>query len=222
MRTQTSLEKRSNLAMICTGAVPQRQDCSWPAQLLIGLVATTALVYVFYLFIDQPVIKFFRECHLGRIWVLPWLTRPPEVFLILSPLILLAGLIRRGFAPWNRVEIAALAVAVSTLASALAVLILKFTFGRMDDGFQPFRYGAFPSGHTAGTVSVMVVAHAVLPQWRVYWWAIAGIVAMMLVVLAHHYIGDIFGGAFLGWAIGGTAVRAFGLKPLSSADPSPL
>jgi membrane-associated phospholipid phosphatase len=217
---QAYLETEANMATICTDAASRRPDCSWPAQLLVGLVVTAALVSVLYFFIDQPVILFFRECNLGRYRVLKWLTRPPEAFLVLSPVVLLVGLIRRWFTPWNHAKIAALAAAVSTLSSALAVLLLKFTFGRLDDGFHPFHYGAFPSGHTTGTISVMVVAHAVLPRWRVCWWAIAGMVAVMLIVLTHHFVGDVIGGVFLGWAIGGTVVRAFGLQASPISDPS--
>jgi membrane-associated phospholipid phosphatase len=203
-------------------AVSRRPDLSWPVQVLVGLAVTAALVIPLYFFIDQPVISFFHHCHLGRYRVLKWLTRLPEVFLVLAPVVLLAGLLRRWFTPWNRAETAAVAAALCTLASALAVLILKFTFGRSADGFHPFHFGAnywaFPSGHTAGTVSVMVVAQAALPRWRLCWWAIAGSVATALIVLTHHYVGDIVGGAFLGWAIGGTVTRAFGLET-SPATP---
>ncbi len=117
----------------------------------------------------------------------------------------------------------AVAAAVSTLLTALAAGLLKITFGRSADGFHPFHfepaYWAFPSGHTACTVTVAVVLQAVLPRWRFCWWAMAVVVAAALIVLTHHFVGDIPGGAFLGWAIAGTVVRAFGLETSSTGDP---
>jgi membrane-associated phospholipid phosphatase len=210
------------MATICTDAVYRREDFSWPVQMLIGLAATAAFVAVAYFFVDQPVIFFFRNCGLDRYRFLKWLTRPPEAFVLLSPLVLLVGLIRRWFAPWTWAEKAAVAAAVSTLFAALATLLLKMTFGRSDDGFHPFHVGAgywaFPSGHTACTLSVTVVAQAVFPRWRLCWWSVAGIVAAMLIVLSHHFVGDIFGGAFLGWVAGGTAARLFGIESPSTTD----
>ncbi len=107
-----------------------------------------------------------------------------------------------------------MAAAVSTLFTALATLFLKITFGRSADGFHPFHFGtnywAFPSGHTACTLSVTVVFQAAFPRWRVFWWALAGIVGASLIALTYHYVGDVLGGAFLGWAIGGTVARLIG------------
>lgn len=205
-------------------AISQRPDLSWPKRVLVGLVVTAGLVTALYFFIDQPVISFFRDCELGRYRFLQWLTRPPEAFVLLSPVVLLAGLLRRWFTAWNQMEKMAVAAAVSTLLTALAALLLKITFGRAADGFHPFHFGpaywAFPSGHTACTLSVVVVADAALPRWRLCWWALAGIVAAALIALTHHFVGDILGGAFLGWAVGGTVARAFRLTALSTMTPS--
>ena len=85
-----------------------------------------------------------------------------------------------------------MAAAVSTLFTVLAALILKITFGRSgDDGlFYPCHFGeaywAFPSGHTACTLSVTVVAQVALPRWRPCWWALAGTVAAALIALTYH------------------------------------
>jgi membrane-associated phospholipid phosphatase len=211
--------------MICTDAGSLRRDLSWQVQALVGLAVTAALVTALYFFIDQPVMLFLRDCELGRYRFLKWLTRPPEAFVLLSPVVLLASLLRRWFTPWNRVEKVAVAAAVSTLLTALAALLLKITFGRSADGFHPFHFGAtywmFPSGHTACTVSVAVVAQAALPRWRLCWWAIVGIVAATLVALTYHFVGDILGGAFLGWAVAGTVARALGLET-SSITPEQL
>ena len=201
------------MATICTDAADRRSDSALPGQLLVGLGVTAALVTVFYFFVDQPVMAFVSSYALDRYSLLKWLTRPPEAFVLSSPFVVLAGLIRWWFAPWTRAEKTAVAVAVSTLLAALAVLILKISFGRSADGFHPFSFGAaywaFPSGHTACTLSVTVVAQAAYPSWRLACWSLAGMVATMLIVLNHHFVGDIIGGAFVGWAIGRTVARVF-------------
>jgi membrane-associated phospholipid phosphatase len=188
--------------------------------MLIWLAVTVALVTVAYFFVDQPVMSFFRGYGLDHYGPLKWLTRPPEAFVLLSPVILLAGLLRRWFSPWTQAEKVAVAAAVSTLLTALAALLLKMMFGRSSDGFHPFHLGAgywaFPSGHTACTLSVTAVAQVAVPTWRLCWWLLAGIVAATLVALNHHFVGDILAGAFVGWAVGGTAARLFGLETSSS------
>src|SRR5262249_53209917 len=158
----------------------------------IGLAVTAALVTLAYFFVDQPVMSFFRGCALDRFRFLKWLTRPPEAFVLLSPFVLLAALLRRRFTPRPRPEQVAAAAAVSTLFTALAALLLKMTFGRSADGFHPFHVGAaywaFPSGHTACTLSVTTVAQVALPRWRLCCWSLAGIVAATLIALNHHFV----------------------------------
>jgi hypothetical protein len=210
------LEKQKIMATICTDAVCRRPAFPWRVQLLIGLAVTAALVTVAYFFVDQPVMLFVRNHELYHYRFLKWLTRPPEAFVLLSPLVLFVGVLRRWFTPWTRAEKVAVAAAVSTLFTALAALFLKITFGRSDDGFHPFHFGAaywaFPSGHTACTLSVTAVVEAAFPRWRLCWWSVAGIVGAALIALSYHFVGDIVGGAFVGWAIGGTVARLLVLE----------
>src|SRR5262249_40273545 len=95
-------------------ASPPRPELSWPTQLFLGLAVTAALVAVAYFFVDRPVAFFVRDAGLKSVRFLKWLTRPPEAFVILSPLVLLAGLLRRLFGPWTRPEKVAVVAAVST------------------------------------------------------------------------------------------------------------
>ncbi len=224
------------MATICTDATCRRLAFSWPVQMLIGLTVTAALVTAAYFFIDLPVSFFVRAYELNHYQFLKGLTRPPEAFVILSPFVLAASLLRRWFAPWTRPEKAAAAAAISTLLTALAALLLKMTFGRACPdlatvgglslphgsayGFYPFNveaaFWAFPSGHTACTLSVTSVASAAFPRWRLCWWSIAGIVMAALIALNYHFVGDVVAGAFVGWAVGGTVARWFGLKDLAN------
>jgi membrane-associated phospholipid phosphatase len=205
---------------------------AWPVQMLVGLAGTTVAVVVAYFFIDLPVFCLIRESGLDHCFVLKWLTRPPEVFFALSPFVLLIGLLRRWFGPWNRLEKVAVAGAIATLLAALATQLLKIVFGRAGPilvtandcssllcgiyGFYPFQlspsYWALPSGHTACTLSLTCVLGAAIPKWRLLWLSISVIVPVMLVVLNHHYVGDVFAGAFIGWAIAGTTMRWLGLE----------
>jgi len=224
------------MVTIGTDATYRRLGISWRVQMLIGLAVTATLVTVTYFFIDLPVSFFVRDYGLNHYRFLTWLTRPPEAFVTLSPFVLLAGLLRRWFAPWTRPEKAAVAAAMSTLFTALAVLLLKMTFGRACPdlaaaagfsiagggiyGFYPFNVGAaywaFPSGHTACTCSVTSVARAAFPNWRLWLWSVAGIVMAALIALDYHFVGDVLAGAFVGWAVGGTVARLFGLKDLAN------
>lgn len=199
-------------------------EIPWSLRVLIGLAVTVGLVAVAYAFVDQPVAYFIRNQGLGRHRWLKWLTRPPEVFVVLSPVVLLAGLLRRWRGSWDRLERVAVASGISTLLAALAVGILKITFGRPGpdlvlagcaDGFNLFSlepaYWALPSGHTACTLSVMTVAWVAFPRWWVCWWLIGGVVAVTLIGLNHHFVGDILAGGFVGWAIAGTVARFLAL-----------
>jgi hypothetical protein len=220
------------MATICTDATDRRLALSWPMQILIGLAVTATLVITAYFFVDLPVLFFVRGHGLDHCDFLKWLTRPPEAFVTLAPFVLLAGLLRRWFGPWTRLEKAAAAAAVSTLLTALAAVLLKMTFGRscpdvvtVDGGaygFYPFHVGAaywaFPSGHTACTFSVTSVMEVAFPKRRLYCWLVAGIVMAALVALSYHFVGDLPAGAFVGWAVGGTTARLFGLKTLPIAD----
>src|SRR5262245_16092600 len=103
---------------------------SWLVQVLRGLALTTALVIVPYSLIELQDLRVVCDWGLTRYRILKWLTRPSVVFVLISPLVLLAGLLRRWFAPWTRPEKVAVAASVATLLAALTVLLLKVTFGR--------------------------------------------------------------------------------------------
>lgn len=207
--------KRTNMATICPDDAYCPRNFSWPQRILVWFAVTVAFVTLAFFFIDQPTLSFIRGYGLNRYRFIKVLTRPPEVFVLSSPFVLLVGLLLRRFRPWTWPEKVAVAAAVSTLATALAVLILKLSFGRSIDGFHPFHFGAdhrwFPSGHTACTVSVTAVAQIALPRWRLLWWSLAGMMATSLIALNYHFVGDILGGAFVGWAMAGTSARWFGL-----------
>jgi membrane-associated phospholipid phosphatase len=203
---------------------------SWSTQVVLGLALTTTLVIVAYFFVDQPLLLFIHDHKIDQHRSLKWLTRPPEVFVLLSLLVLIVGLVHRRLALWTWPERVVVAAALSTLLTVLAAGLLKITFGRASPiflqmggdgpyGFYPFQidhdFWALPSGHTACTVSVTAVLGAAVPRLRLLGWMVAAVVAAALVALNFHFLGDIFAGAFLGWIIGTTTARRFGLVPPS-------
>src|SRR5262245_28532347 len=97
------------MVTIRTDATRRRPDLPWPLRMLVGLAVTVALVAAAYVFVDRPVAFFVRDHGLDRCRSLKWLTRPPEAFVILSPFVLLAGLLRRLFARWTLPEKVAVA-----------------------------------------------------------------------------------------------------------------
>ncbi|MDX2401296.1 phosphatase PAP2 family protein [Microbacterium algeriense] len=92
--------------------------------------------------------------------------------------------------------------AVSFLASAGAVQLLKTLFGRArpDDMLVVSDYGSFPSGHTANAATIALVLWVLFPR---VWVAIVGalwVLAMALsrTFLSVHWATDTLGGALVG------------------------
>jgi membrane-associated phospholipid phosphatase len=61
-------------------------------------------------------------------------------------------------------------------------------------------WDAFPSGHTAVAVTVLIYGWRLLPSWRVSLSVIAAGIIFSTVYLSHHYIIDLFAGAGLALA----------------------
>lgn len=92
--------------------------------------------------------------------------------------------------------------AVSFLASAGAVQLLKTLFGRArpDDMLVVSDYGSFPSGHTANAATIAVVAGILFPS---LWVRLAGAAWLVLMAFSRtylhaHWLSDTIGGALVG------------------------
>ncbi|GAB2453364.1 undecaprenyl-diphosphatase [Conyzicola lurida] len=99
----------------------------------------------------------------------------------------------------------ALFLAVSSVASALLVQLLKSIFGRPrpEDMLVTADFGSFPSGHSANAATLVVCLGIIL--WRAWVW-VAGVAYVVLMMLSRTYLGahwitDTIAGALLGAAV---------------------
>jgi membrane-associated phospholipid phosphatase len=99
----------------------------------------------------------------------------------------------------------ALFLAVSSVASALLVQLLKSIVGRPrpEDMLVTADFGSFPSGHSANAATLVICLGIIL--WRAWVW-VAGVAYVVLMMLSRTYLGahwitDTIAGALLGAAV---------------------
>jgi membrane-associated phospholipid phosphatase len=193
------------------------------------LLVTAVLVTICYFFLDRPIAYFSNSLHRPPGFI--WMQKIPEWFRIFAPICLMAvgvyALTGRALAK----PIAVLFLAsLSLVASGVIKDQLKIVFGRYwpdtwthnnpsligngSYGFHPFElkpfsswYESFPSGHTTATCAVIGVLWFCWPKFRWLYVLIVLTVVIGLLGANYHFLGDIFGGAFLGLSSGWIAVR---------------
>jgi membrane-associated phospholipid phosphatase len=205
---------------------------------LIGLAVCAAAVLVCYLFIDRTVATFVHGHKLTSHPALKWLTLVPPIVQAWSPAAIAVLLVRRGFGPFRRCEVAALTACVSLIVADQVRESLGYVFGRywpetwIDNnpsfikdgayGFHPFHggsaYGSFPSGHMARAVGLVSVVWITYPGWRwacgLVWLAIAA----GLLGMNYHFVSDVIAGSFVGGVVGMYAACFAGLDRQSEAE----
>lgn len=70
---------------------------------------------------------------------------------------------------------------------------------------KPIDY-SFPSAHAATSFFAAVFLSAFHKKYRLYFYAIAGIISYSRIYLGVHYMGDVLVGAFIGWLVAHAAV----------------
>jgi membrane-associated phospholipid phosphatase len=200
----------------------------------LALLVGAAVVALCYFFVDRPVA--FAIASRDHSWdpLLKGLTKPPPIVQAWVPVLLIAAAVRRLWGPLHRWERTLVTAGVAIVLADQFKQTLAYVFGRywpetwtdnntnpslIGDGaygFHPFHWGnaynSFPSGNTARTVALAAVIWLVYPWWR---WAcvVATLaVAVGLVGMNYHFVGDVVGGAFVGGVVGVFAVHVAGLR----------
>jgi membrane-associated phospholipid phosphatase len=207
--------------------------------LLIGAV----LVALCYFFVDAPFALWVHGTHdadLGRI--LKALTEVPTTVETWIPVVLVVLMVRRAWGPWRRWELMVLVACVSLVLAEQFKGSLAHVMGRTwpdtwircpepnpsligngTYGFFPFHGGdgwdSFPSGHTARTLSVAAVIWVAYPWWR--WASVVAsvVIAVSLLGMNYHFVGDVVGGAFVGALVGTWAAYTCGLNGQHGPEP---
>jgi membrane-associated phospholipid phosphatase len=167
------------------------------------------------------------------------LTYIPKWLEAVAPLVLVLAGVRLAWGPLSRFERAAFAAALSILVGICFKEHLKSAFGRTwpqtwvgkppsnpsllglggTYGFFPFPkgedpdyYASFPSGHTLRLVAFVAVLWAAYPRGRWLYVLVTLLVAVGLVGMNYHFVGDVIGGAVIGGITGAYAARFAGLS----------
>lgn len=205
---------------------------------LLVLILGVVSVALCYYFVDRPVATFLRNHRFCsdavRHWP-PFLSKWLGYFLAVAILGVVAWRIWR---PGGRLQTLLLAIAANLVVTTVIKDVLKWIFGRawpetwyahsqsllMDGvyGFHPFhlggQYGAFPSGHAAGTFAVISILWLSLPPWRWLCAVAGGLVCVALVGLNYHFVGDVIAGAMLGSTTGFYTTQIFHLLPAGARE----
>jgi membrane-associated phospholipid phosphatase len=208
---------------------------------VVALLLCAVLVTVCYFFVDRPVALFVHDQHFNRFEALKWLTYSPIVLEAVAPVVLVLAVVRLAWGPLTRLESTLFCAAVNLMVTLGLKNGLKVAFGRywpetwthdnpslIGDGaygFHPFHtgpaYESFPSGHTARIVAVFAVVWVAYPRWRWLCVLACGSVAVGLVGMDYHFVGDVVAGAFLGSVTGMYASHFFHLGGGSVGWPDP-
>jgi len=192
-----------------------------PKELINGIFALiigSFLVVACYLWVDKPVAFWVAEHHLRDYRFLIWFTRIPEIFTAIACLLFPYLAVRFCYKKWGNPEKIILTIIGSLAIENFLHTPLKILFGRYwpatwinnnpsllrDNvyGFNFFRYGSkyasFPSGHTGATVAVMAVIWIFFPRLRWLVVLVVTLVAIGLIGMNYHFVGDVIGGGLLG------------------------
>jgi membrane-associated phospholipid phosphatase len=198
-----------------------------------AITVAAILVIVCYFFVDRPVAQF---VHAHKNAELKWLTLPPPIVQAWSPAVIALLVVVRAFRPFRRWEVTLLAACISMIVADQFRESLAVVFGRywpdtwidnnpslIGDGAYGFHwfhegsaYGSFPSGHLARTVGIAAVVWISYPRLRWLCVLLSLAVAVGMVGMNYHFVGDVIGGSFVGGIVGAYTAQFCGLAPFIS------
>ncbi|HMN97060.1 MAG TPA: phosphatase PAP2 family protein [Phycisphaerales bacterium] len=191
--------------------------------LLVGAGATAACV----LWVDRPVAEFVHRHDIPRFVVLKWITLVPPAIQMWAPGLLVLLALRRLAGPLRPWERTVLAATVALLIAIQFKNTLKDCFGRtwpigwVSDvpglipegayGFHPFHGGmgfaSFPSGHTVRVVAIVAALWAAWPRSRIPGVLATLAIAVALIGMDYHFVGDVVAGGVVGGVVGAVTAR---------------
>jgi membrane-associated phospholipid phosphatase len=193
---------------------------------LMAVAGCVLVVVICYYFVDRQVAFFVHRHQIAKVDELRWLTEPPPLVQIWSPLVLALLIVRRAWGPWRHWQHVLFVACISLIVADQFRGSLGDLFGRYWPetwhnnnpsligtgayGFHPFQAdddnGSFPSGHATRILGFFTVFWLAIPQGR---WLYALLSVPMLVALVgmnYHFVSDVIAGSVLGGVIGSYAV----------------
>jgi membrane-associated phospholipid phosphatase len=195
-------------------------------QTMVALATCTVAIFICYYFIDRPVAFFVYRHEIPRVEEFRWLTEPPPLMQIWSPLVLVMLLMQLAWRPWRRWQ-HVLFIACATLIVADQFRgSLGDLFGRywpetwhdnnpslIGTGTYGFNFlkadndnGSFPSGHATRILAFATVFWLTIPRGRWFYVIVAAPMFVALVAMNYHFVSDVIAGSVLGGVVGAWAV----------------
>ncbi len=192
-----------------------------------GVVICAVLVVLSVGFVDRPMAHLTHDA-IGRNALFLGLTRIPEGLAALAvPLVVVLGLVRMRRGRLAGVSHVGFLAGLSMIVAEAIKNALKLAFGRtwpetwinhnpsfIDNGvygFFPFHggpgWGSFPSGHMTIVTAAMGVFWLLWPRWRGIYLLPVVATATGVFAMDYHFVADLIGGGFLGFAVAAATVR---------------
>jgi membrane-associated phospholipid phosphatase len=201
-----------------------------PLHLGAGILGAVAVIIVTMVMVDAPSIRVVRRLPFWLIATFDRITQYGTSGWFLVPLglmlTLIAALASPALSAMSRRVLAAVAIRLGFLFSAIALpglifTILKRLIGRarplVGGSADPFlylplgwnvEYASLPSGHAVNAFAAATAIGALWPKTRPLMWSYAVLIAVSRVVLTAHYPSDVLAGAIVG-VMGAVLVRAW-------------
>lgn len=206
---------------------------------LIALLGCTAAVVFCYFNVDRAVAFYMHNQGIDQVKWLVWLTLPPPVVQLWSPLVLTLLVAWRAFHPYWKWQVTLFVACLSLIVADEFRTSLGEMFGRYwplswgsnklsligtgTYGFHPFdlhddETGSFPSGHAARIFGFATVFWIAMPRTRLLLILVGAPMLVALVCLNYHFVSDLIAGGFVGAIV---AVYATALADLRPSAPRP-